>query len=243
MKYLLLLLFIISPNLTAVQLNGSILDLWPFGYINEVTGNPDGKYPSLIKAIERETGYKLSYQITPLKRINHYLTEEKTDFTMLFLRDEYKNNVDIVTNVEDLSWFVLFSMGVPTSVNAETKIGAVLGEEGLASKAFSTMGVENISMTTTKSHVSLFKMLAAKRIDVAFYVGDGFEKFLKEKNLSRDDFGEKQLLQTRNVFFFLNKTSKMNTPEISKTLRDAINKLKDSGELDQILSYTYTKPQ
>jgi len=34
----------------------------------------------------------------------------------------------------------------------------------------------------------------------------------------------------------------MNTPEISETLHNAINRLKNSGELDQILSHTYAKP-
>lgn len=243
MKYLLFLLFIISPNITAIELNGSILELWPFGYTDSVTGIPSGKYPSLIKAIERETGYKLNYQITPLKRINYYLTAGQTDFTMLFLRDEYKGKVNIITDVENLSWYILFSKEAVSVINADTKVGVVLGEEGLARKAFSTIGKENISLFTTKGHLNLFQMLATERIDVAFYVGDGFEKFLVNNHLSRDVFGEKRLLQAKNVFFFLSKASKMNTPEISKAIHDAIKSLKDSGELDKILSYKYNTPQ
>ena len=42
--------FLASPSF-AVELNGHILDLWPFGYEDKVDNTAKGKYPKLVRAI------------------------------------------------------------------------------------------------------------------------------------------------------------------------------------------------
>jgi ABC-type amino acid transport substrate-binding protein len=230
--------FLASPSF-AVELNGHILDLWPFGYEDKVDNTAKGKYPKLVRAIEAKTNIRLNFNITPLKRVDKYLTAGKTDFSILFLSESFADKVDIVTNIEDLSWYLLYGAGVQSHIDEHTKVGVILGEEATAKAYFKKRGMEKVRLVTSKNHLRLFSMLQRKRIDVAFYVGDGFEQYLDMEGKYREEFGVKELLAERSVYFLLNKTSPLNTPAISNQIRVAIKQLQSSGELKQLFAKSY----
>lgn len=237
-KLLCLIMVSLSTNATAVtELHGDIVELKPWGG-TDGDGRPNGYHPKLVRLLEKESKIKLHYAITPLKRINQYLRTGKTDFSIIFVRDEFAFNVDIVNDVQDLSLYLIFARQTETQrtigTNKNLRFGVILGEEKLANGIFAKQGYGPHKVVNAKSYERLFKMAEAGRIDAVFYVGDAFEHYLVDGNIQRQQFGEKRLLQDQKVYFLLTKNARRYSPALSQHLHDAIERLKNSGELFDI---------
>lgn len=220
----------------ATELNGSVIQLKPWGYLDR-DGQVTGRHPKLLKALETKTGIKFNFKLVPLKRVVHLLAESKTDFSMLFLREKYEHNVDLVNNIENSSLYLVLSKDkTHFPVSNLTKVGVIAGEEKLARKIFYQKQLINIEIYNPDHYDKLFNALSLNRIDAAFYVGAALDKYLDQTQQPRELFGRTELLQERTAYFFLT----LNSPRYSKTLSDkirhAIEELKKDGTLARIMA-------
>jgi ABC-type amino acid transport substrate-binding protein len=229
----------LSTPYAAAELAGSVLELKPWGYKNE-QGEITGRHVAIVKAIENEAEIKLSFKLAPLKRMTRALATGTTDFGMLFLRDEYAQNVEVVNEVYDLSLYLLLQKDMSDVRLSELRsIGLIQGQENIGKDVLMQNGATNFSVYSPKEVNQLFLMLSKKRIEAAMYLGNTFDRYIKDSGRSKSDFGKSVLLQNRKAFFMMPKNSKGYSTEHVSRIRDAIETLSADGTLDRINSSAY----
>lgn len=234
LTYLLALLtYLLTPKVMAETLNGHILELTPWGY-KDSSGTISGRHPRLLEQLSNTTGITLNYELTPLKRLRGYLRNQHTDFSLLFLRDEYAAQVEVIAPVEDLSLYALYAKGSQADLAQVRRVGIILGETDIANSNLLNTLAPGYQVQEVASYIQLFKMLRSQRIDTALYTGDTFEKYLESEKIDRSNFGAKHLLEERKVYLLLNKHSANYNKSTATQLRQGITQLKLTGALEKI---------
>ena len=241
--FLFLIGFFSTPTVAnEVALNGSIINMHPWGFAEN--GILKGRHPDLIKELEKRSGLKLNYKLTPLKRISFELENEKTDFSLILLRDQFKNLVHIVEEIEDLSLKLLMRKGLPLEQKTKIKkMGILLGEKKMLQPHLISNSIYPKSLIQKNTFFQLFDLLRGKRVEGVVYLGDALDRYLKKHQIQRSEFGGEAQLLEKKAYFYLSNMLGNRVGPIGKKLKEAILSMKKDGTLDRINNRFFPLPQ
>ncbi len=220
----------------AADLNGTIINLAPWGYINKA-GKVDGIHKNILDAISVRTGLTINYELRPLARFVIEVEKGQTDFGMLIMREKFRPYVDEIHQIQDLSQYLLYAKGLSESQIKSPKSIVILRED--LSIPIEDLAAFEIDLNKQKpylvtSYTQAFKMLQLKRVDVAIFTQGAFAEFLKNSNFERSDFGSIKLLHKKQASFFMPKNAKGYTKKRAEIIRIALRSLWRDGTIEQI---------
>jgi ABC-type amino acid transport substrate-binding protein len=193
----------------------------PWGYINNTTNRFEGIYIDTLEELQRRTGIAFDISVIPLKRVTKNLSDGKADFSIIFERQSFKDEVVNLGPIVQLNIYLVRKVG-------ELDIRQLLitrGEEEIADKLISTLKLKNIEKTFTNNHPTNIIMLQLNRGDAAILVGENHLSDLHEKLPGFVC----EIIEVKTAFAFLHKKSKFNQPEITSKISTAIDNMWNDG--------------
>ena len=239
---LFLILILSSPAMSKeIVLKGAVISMHPWGFVDN--GTIKGRHPDLLQELEKRTGIKLTYSLIPLKRISLKLENSTTDFAAILLRDQFRDKVHIVEEIEDLSLKLLMRKDIPVAeMNRIKKMGILLGEKKMLQPHFTSKSIYPKSLIQKKTFFQLFDLLRVKRVDAVVYLGDALDRYLKKNGVERGEFGGEIQVLEKKAYFYLNKNLR-DLEAVSEKLKGAISSMKRDGTLQEINSRSFPLPR
>lgn len=231
-----IMIFLCISGARASDLNGSIIDLAPWGYLDQ-DQKIQGLHKEILDEISTRTGLKISYNLKPLARFVNDVETHKTDFGMLIMRDKFRDSVDDLYTIQNLSQYIVYAKGLSAEqIHHPLNITFLRGELTIPPEAFSALGIDLdvVRKLEVTSYDQAFRMLIAQRTDAVVFTAGAFKHYLQSSNLSQSDFGAVQLLHGKNVSFFMPKNARGYSPKTARIIKETLNDMWNDNTLHKI---------
>lgn len=237
MRYKFIILCLVSLTSFSQTLKGSFVELARFGIYEKDSNKPVGAFPDLAHEIEKRSGIKLDYKLVPLKRNLLQLQNGEVDFTILFMREQYKNNVEIVSKVDHLTMHVFLKKGIGKKNKEDVKqVAVLLGQENVAHEILKGVGIKDYQLVIHENFEQKVELLKLGRVDAMLYPFYGPQRKLIKTIFGENTISKDILTYNRDMYFFITKNSPYNSKEIKGKIKSAILSMQRDGSTKRIFS-------
>lgn len=226
-------LMLMSFKVSAEELKFITLEVAPWAYRNEVTGDVEGIFPDIVTEIENRTGNKIVITLTPYARIDRELEAGRQDCTMLIREKER----DEITDLGELVFY--HPIGVVPHKSLQLKNYEELYDLKIsvlrALNVTERFSNDNMLQKEEDTHYEIgLRKMKHGRVD-AIAGAIPTIQYLAKKYGMHDLLGEPLQLSSEPIFLQCSHKSK------KKDYIDSINKsiqsIKDDLSLDKILDF------
>ncbi|MGS2716723.1 substrate-binding periplasmic protein [Eionea flava] len=222
-----------SHSLFSKNINFITLDIAPWAYYDEESGELSGIFSDVMKEIEKRTGYDITVSLSSyaFSRINRELESGRQDCTMIISSEKRKDITFLGEKVFDLNMGVIARKGVLIKTKEDFKNIKASIMEILSSREGFLAPDDFIRQVDSTYNVGL-KKLKYKRVD-AIVGAIPTINYLIKKNGMQDDLEKPFVISNEPIYLQCSK--KLKELEYFESLNHVIRNMRSEGVLEKIV--------